>query len=60
MESGDHIRDRSATMAIGRCEHCGADILAPQDILVWAEDHTFHQPCYQQVVERRIAGTVAV
>lgn len=52
--------DAGSPMPIGSCEHCGRDILAPQDILVWSEDHTYHQVCYQQVVEQQIAGTVAV
>lgn len=47
-------------MPIGQCEHCGRDILAPQDMLVWAEDHTYHQACYQSLVSERISSEIAV
>ncbi len=45
-------------MPIGQCEFCGGDILAPQDTLVWAEDHTYHQNCYQAHLEEQITEEV--
>ncbi len=47
-------------MPIGQCEFCGRDIVAPQDVLVWAEEHTYHRDCYQTVVSERISNEVAV
>jgi hypothetical protein len=41
------------TLPIGTCERCGRDILAPQEVLVWAEDHTYHQVCYHALLEQR-------
>jgi hypothetical protein len=47
-------------MPIGQCEHCGQDILAPYQTLVWTEDHTFHQDCYRAHLERLISEEVVV
>lgn len=43
----------AGVMPIGECEYCGHDIVAPSDILVWAEDRSFHQTCYQAYLARR-------
>lgn len=40
-------------IAIGSCEQCGDDIFAPQQVLVWSEEHTYHQGCYQALLEQR-------
>lgn len=40
------------SMPIGECELCGLEILAPRDVLVWADEHTYHQGCHQALLER--------
>ncbi len=39
-------------MAIGQCDFCGDDIVAPGQVLVWAADLSYHQPCYQSYLAR--------
>jgi hypothetical protein len=46
-------------MPIGQCDHCGRDIVAPQDVLVWAEDRTYHKDCYRERLEEQITVEVA-
>lgn len=44
----------SDALSIGTCERCGLDILAPHEVLVWAEEHTYHQPCYHALLEGQL------
>ena len=39
---------------IGVCSFCGHDIVAPADVLVWVDDESFHQACYQSHLARRM------
>jgi hypothetical protein len=51
---------RRADMPIGQCEFCGQDILAPDDVLVWSEEHSYHEQCYRSFLEQRISGEILV
>ena len=42
------------TKPIGVCSFCGHDIVAPTDVLVWADEESFHQACYQSHLARRM------
>ena len=39
---------------IGQCDFCGRDIVAPSQVLVWADDRSYHQDCYQSHLARRM------
>lgn len=43
------------TKPIGVCSFCGEDIVAPTDVLVWVDEESFHQACYQSHLARRMA-----
>lgn len=47
-------------MPIGVCEFCWREIVAPRDMLVWAEEHSYHQRCYRVLLEERLAGEALV
>lgn len=47
-------------MPIGQCEYCGHEIVAPRDVLVWVDEHSYHQRCYQELVEQQISSEVNV
>ena len=48
------VTSRPAAKIIGSCAFCGRDIAAPADVLVWADEESYHQPCYQAHLARRM------
>lgn len=49
-----HLAPRLASKAIGECAFCGHEIVAPADVLVWADDASYHQACYQTHLARKM------
>lgn len=47
-------------MPIGECELCGLEILAPRDVLVWADDHMYHQSCHQMLLTKDVEERAGV
>lgn len=47
-------------MPIGECAHCGLEIVAPHDIVVWVEGSSFHRTCYDLRVANDIAAQVSI
>lgn len=47
-------------MPIGECERCGKEIIAPRDVLVWADEHTYHKECYRKLLQERYNDEVIV
>ncbi|HVL82513.1 MAG TPA: hypothetical protein VM840_13065 [Actinomycetota bacterium] len=48
------VTSRVEPKVIGSCAFCGRDIAAPGDVLVWVDEESYHQPCYQAHLARRM------